>query len=261
LLSVLALIAPLALPGCKSSSEEAEAALGQLDTPLPHDPTDKFEIGPWWSDGKHLLNLRADGGYTIYSNNNRYSRALDRGRWGQQNYATMWLMPYGGNEPQRIRVAITRIDGRIALLPPRYGTMFAVAAPPTTMEDRLIGEWSGPMGGLMLNADSTYAFSPTIGAVDGEGRIPRGASRTLVARRRCHHAHSHHAERLQYRAQGAHASAHGARRRRAAGSANRSSRTSARWPGRRAVEGEVRRRVSDRMRARRAQFARRRSTP
>ncbi|HVP73074.1 MAG TPA: hypothetical protein VMS30_05000 [Phycisphaerales bacterium] len=174
LLSVLALIAPLALPGCKSSSEEAEAALGQLDTPLPHDPTDKFEIGPWWSDGKHLLNLRADGGYTIYSNNNRYSRALDRGRWGQQNYATMWLMPYGGNEPQRIRVAITRIDGRIALLPPRYGTMFAVAAPPTTMEDRLIGEWSGPMGGLMLNADSTYAFSPTIGAVDGEGRILAG---------------------------------------------------------------------------------------
>ena len=174
-MSVLALIAPLALPGCKSSSEEAEAArLGQMDTPLPHDPTDTFEIGPWWSDGKHLLNLRADGGYTIHGDNSRYGRALDRGRWGQQNYGTMWLMPYGGNEPQRIRVPITRIDGRIALLPPRYGTMFALASPPRVREDDLLGRWSGSMGELSLNADSTYQFSPASGVTTADGTILAG---------------------------------------------------------------------------------------
>lgn len=175
LLILLALIAPVSLTGCGASPDDAEAArLGQLDTPLPHDPTDKFEIGPWWSDGTHLLNLRADGGYTIYGDNNRYGRTLDRGRWGQQNYGTMWLMPYGGTEPQRIRVAITRIDGRLALQPPRYGTMFALPSPPRVREDDLVGRWNGSMGVLLINADSTYLFSPASGAASADGTILAG---------------------------------------------------------------------------------------
>jgi hypothetical protein len=174
-MSVLALIAPLALTACQSSSEDADIArLGQLDTPLAHDPTDKFEIGPWWSDGTHLLNLRADGGYTIFGDNSRYGRALDRGRWGQQNYGTMWLMPYGGNEPQRIRVAITRIDGRLALQPPGYGTMFPLASPPRVREDDLLGRWNGAMGSVALNADATYQFSPAAGATTADGTILAG---------------------------------------------------------------------------------------
>jgi hypothetical protein len=166
--------APLAITGCAASPEEAEAARLQVDTPLPHDPTDRFELGPWWSDGKHLLNLRADGGYSIYKDNNRYTRPIDRGRWGQQNYGTMWLMPYGGADPQRVRVAIMRIDGRLALQPPKYGTMFAIASPPRVGEDDLIGRWQGPVGTLTLNSDATYQFMPASGALDADGKVLAG---------------------------------------------------------------------------------------
>lgn len=168
-------LASCAIAGCTSSAKEAEEArLSAVDTPLPHDPMDKFEIGPWWSDGTNLLNLRADGGYSVFADNNRYTRAIDRGRWGQQNYATLWLEPYTGLDPQRIRVAITRVDGRIALQPPKCGTMFEIAAPPPVMEDRLLGEWRGTMGSLTLDKNSTYAFAPTPGAMTVDGKVLAG---------------------------------------------------------------------------------------
>lgn len=155
---------------CKSEQQKKEEADMLVDRPLLHDPTDKFEIGPWWSDGRHLLNLNADGSYALYDANNRYSRPMDRGRWGQQNYGTLWLEPYNRLQPQPTRVVITKIDGRLALQVPKLQPMYPLAGPPSVAEDSLIGDWQGPMGSLRLNADMTYTYTPASGTAPGGAR-------------------------------------------------------------------------------------------
>lgn len=167
---VLGLCSLLAFTGCALSPDEAERErISQDSTPLPVDPSDAITIGPWWSDGQHLLNLRADGGYSIYDHNNRYSRPIDRGRWGRQNYATLWLLPYTGLEPQRVRVQVVKADHRFGLSVPSYKTMFALAAPPAVMEDQLLGAWRNDSGVLTLKADLTYVFAPNAAATTAAG--------------------------------------------------------------------------------------------
>ncbi len=161
----------LALNGCTMSSDQQEKArISQDNTPLPVDPSDKIVIGPWWSDGTHLLNLRDDGGYTIYDHNNRYSKPIDRGRWGRQNYATLWLEPYTGLQAQRIRVQVVKAENRFGLNVPKYQTMFALATPPAVLEDQLVGDWQGEVGVLTLKANLTYVFAPASGATAADGK-------------------------------------------------------------------------------------------
>jgi hypothetical protein len=167
---VLCVSLSLAFTGCALSPAEAERErISQVNTPLPVDPSDNIEIGPWWSDGQHLLNLRADGGYSIYDRNNRYARPIDRGRWGRQNYATLWLLPYTGLEPQRVRAQVVKVDHRFGLSVPNYKTMFALAAPPAVMEDQLLGAWRSEAGVLTLKADLTYVFAPNAAATTAAG--------------------------------------------------------------------------------------------
>ena len=170
----------LALPACKSKAQKEEEASWRMDTPLPHDPTDKFELGPWWSNGRQLLNLQTDGFYALYDNNNRYSKPLERGRWSQQSYAVLWLEPYSQRSQPPTRVGITKMDDRLALALPKFKPMFALAAAPAVNEDTLIGDWQGPMGSLRLNADMTYTFTPSSGGVRG-GMGSAGGAGTIIA--------------------------------------------------------------------------------
>ena len=79
------------LAGCASTSK---TDLEKADTPLPLDPTDDIELAEWWTNGYHLLHLGGDGFYRLYAENNRYLEPLERGKWWQQSYATVWLETY-----------------------------------------------------------------------------------------------------------------------------------------------------------------------
>lgn len=166
----LFLVLLFVIPGCAMSPDEQEKArVSQVTTPLPVDPSDNIVIGPWWSNGRQLLNLRADGGYSIYDNNNRYARPMDRGRWGRQNFATLWLMPYTTRESQRIRAQVVREDSRFGLSVPEFKTMFPLESPPSVMEDQLVGQWQGTQGTLTLHGNLTYVFAPADGATAAGG--------------------------------------------------------------------------------------------
>jgi hypothetical protein len=172
LLAFLAIITllPCLAAGCKSEAQLAEEATWRMDTPLPHDPMDRDVLGAWWSNGDELLNLRADGAYVLYDNNNRYGRPLERGRWGQRSYAVLTLEPYTRLEREPTRVSITKMNGALTLLVPQMQPMRALTGgPPTTREDELIGQWQGTIGLLQLNADLTYAFVPAPGAAPAGG--------------------------------------------------------------------------------------------
>ena len=103
-----------------------------VSKPLAFDPTEEYELGPWWSNGTQILRLDHDAAYTLYSAQNRYRQPIEQGRWYQQSYAVMWLEPYGGLKPDRSRVSIQKIDGKIALVLPKLKPMFATDPPGQT---------------------------------------------------------------------------------------------------------------------------------
>jgi hypothetical protein len=145
--------------GCESKEKQREEMM--IQTPLALDPTDPPELSAWWANGRELLLLDDDASYTIYQGPGRYSAELERGRWSRENYATVWLEPYRGVTSQRVRVHITRADGKLALMVPRYQTFKPVDAPPMTLEDRLIGRWQGPLGELRVGSNRRYELVPT----------------------------------------------------------------------------------------------------
>jgi len=164
--TLFCLIALTTLASCQSEEQKREAALAELPTPLAHDPTDEFELSRWWTNGTHLLRLDANAYYTLYRGTNRYAIPLERGRWGQTSYAVLMLEPYDTLNAERIRVAISRIDGELALTIPKLEPMKAIDRPPTVIEDRLLGAWEGDIGVLRLNSDGTYSLTPNASAAD-----------------------------------------------------------------------------------------------
>jgi hypothetical protein len=150
--SCLVLLA-LILAGCGSSSDNGQPQ-PVISTPLELDPTEHYELSRWWFNGRELLRLDQNAGYALFDNGNRYRTPLERGRWDQQNYATLWLEPYSRQSPQRRRVGIEKIDG----------------------EDRLIGRWTGPMGTLELANNSRYSLAAAV-APSGASTVVRTSSR------------------------------------------------------------------------------------
>lgn len=155
--------------GCSPDPEEAELDriwAGEGDTPLALDPTDRYELDPWWTDGAQLLHLRRDRSYRLYEDRNHYGPALESGRWSHDSYAVLWLEPYTVGSPERRRVGISRSAGRIVLKIGDGAPMIGSQRPPAVLEDRLIGTWKGPGGTLVISADGTYVLSP-----DEEGPV------------------------------------------------------------------------------------------
>ena len=165
---LIGLMSPLV--SCKSEQEKAREVEHLTPGPLAFDPTEKYELARWWSNGKELLRLDDDAAYAVYPDMNRYSRPIERGRWNQQSYAVLWLEPYTRLRPEPQRVGITKIDGKLALQLPKREPMFAIEKPPTVVEDRLIGTWEGGgLGQLELRNDMRYTLSPMDGDSPRQG--------------------------------------------------------------------------------------------
>ncbi len=153
----LAVIALIGSFGC-ASSEDNEPLI--ISGPLPLDPTQVVPIAPWWSDGLRLLHLEPTGVYALFEGTNQYQPPLQRGRWVKETYAAIWLEPYDTPDPQRIRVTIARLDGRLALTVPNVPTMFPLDRPPRVTEDELFGVWRGAGMELSLTRDLQYSMVP-----------------------------------------------------------------------------------------------------
>jgi hypothetical protein len=143
--------------GCAEESEKETPVV--MAGPLDLDPTERIDLTGWWSNGKSMLLLEPDAAYSLWKGTNRYLAPEARGRWQQTNYAELWIEPYGGLQPQRDRVGVTKIDGRPALLVGKMEPMFRLDAPPRSAEDDLIGAWDGERGSLRLDADMRYEFT------------------------------------------------------------------------------------------------------
>lgn len=168
----LALLIGLAelLGSCKSEQEKVREVEQLTTAPLEFDPTEKYELSRWWSNGHELLRLDDNAAYAVYPEMNRYARPLERGRWSQQSYAVLWLEPYTKIRPEPKRVSIGKLDGKIALQLPKLEPMFPIAKPPSVVEDRLIGTWDGVgLGELELRSDMRYTLSSADGASPLQG--------------------------------------------------------------------------------------------
>jgi len=159
--SLLALISLTLITSCQSEQEKREAELAAIPTPLAHDPTDEIELARWWTNGTHLLRLEDNAYYALYRGNNRYAIPLERGRWVKPSYAVLMFEPYDSRNAERIRVAISRLDGELTLTIPKLQPMKAIDRPPTVTEDRLLGAWEGDIGVLRLNSNGTYSLTPS----------------------------------------------------------------------------------------------------
>jgi len=160
---LLAILIVIALAACQEPPDRSEvnyASPAAVSTPLDLDPTDRIEIGRWWTNGRELLRLDPDGAFRLYATTNRHHPPLERGRWSRQSYAVMWLEPYSLLPRERVRVALSRMNGEIALSVPDLLPFFAIEQPPAVLEDALFGIWRGPLGTLQLDPTMRYTFSP-----------------------------------------------------------------------------------------------------
>ncbi len=147
----------LAFLGCESEQIEPAPV---VSTPLELDPTEQIELAGWWSNGERMLRLQQDGSYWRYASANRYHAAAEHGKWWQHSYAALWLAPYQQLRRPPTRVAITKIDGRLALRLNDLEPLLALEARPAAPEDKLVGWWEGTFGELRLGHDGRYAYSP-----------------------------------------------------------------------------------------------------
>lgn len=141
-------------------------ASAQSDAPAPPpipaldiDPTEEIDVRGWWSNGRELLLIQADGSYRLWKGVNRFLAPDDVGRWDRQTYRTLWLETYRGQKHSRDRAHLRREGGTLLLTVRDLQPMQPLARPPHTREDSLVGAWSGPPGTLTLREDGTYSFS------------------------------------------------------------------------------------------------------
>jgi hypothetical protein len=146
------------LAGCASTSKTQHKAA--TDTPLPLDPTDDLELSEWWSNGYHLLHLGDDGFYRLYTDNNRYHQSVERGKWWQQSYATVWLETYDQLPVRPTRAVLRRQREAVVMSVRDYAVLVPLARPPVVIEDELFGRWMGGAGTLELDTDLRYSFMP-----------------------------------------------------------------------------------------------------
>lgn len=163
--------------GCNDESVLPEPV---VQTPLALDPTDQVELSEWYTNGRELLHLYADGRYALHGSMNRYETAIERGRWSKGSYAVIWLEPYT-TQHERIRVSLNKVDTMIVLNVPKHGVMKPQDAPPTVLEDRVIGVWQGDPGTLRLSQDLKFEFTQkTSGAGAVNNRYPTQGSWRVI---------------------------------------------------------------------------------
>ncbi len=133
----LVMLTVVAVAGCKSKEYKQQEAEALMSTPLEFDPTERErDLNGWWSNGKQYVRLDESAAYAIYDAANAYEWPTERGRWGRTSYAVMWLEPYNTPQPEAKRVSITKIRGKLALVPPGMEPLFESEEPPTVLRGR-----------------------------------------------------------------------------------------------------------------------------
>lgn len=127
-------------------------------TPLPIDPTQKIEVGPWWSNGDVLLRLDADGEYHLYADGNHRRRAVERGRWTRPSYAWLGLAPYAPNA-EEARVDFVRLGDEIGLQMEHGLPLLQLSELSWMPEDDLIGTWTDGDCELVLGDDLVFTLT------------------------------------------------------------------------------------------------------
>ena len=165
---VILLILPglLALPGPGCETVDDLVPEPVVHTPLAFDPTEDYDIDPWWSNGEQMLRLDEAGSYALYATQNRYEKPTQRGRWDHQSYAVVRLEPYGRFRQEWIRGAVSRIDGEIAITILDMEPMFAIDGAPAVPEDAVVGRWKGSAGTLLIGPNMRYELSPAVTEID-----------------------------------------------------------------------------------------------
>jgi hypothetical protein len=158
----MCVLAVVMVAGCKSDEELLPPPV--LATPLPLDPTEQYELARWWSNGEQMLRLDRAGSYALYNSTNRYRPPAERGTWDKQSYASIWLRPYSAMPRSDTRVAISKLDGELALQLGTLKPMRAIEEPVKVVEDELVGAWSAPHGVISLESNMRYTFLPSDGA-------------------------------------------------------------------------------------------------
>ncbi len=152
----------LALCGCSAKQDQQRTVVST--GPLELDPTEKFSVEGWWSNGSILLLLQDDASYTLWNGTDRYHRPDEVGRWNRDNYFEMWLEPYHVRKVERRRIEIRKVSGLIALVPPGQAPMMWSEIPPQAPEDSLFGNWEANGSTLRLFNSMRYEFiSPPAG--------------------------------------------------------------------------------------------------
>ena len=145
--------------GCESKPKKDMQDPLVVSTPLALDPTDEPQLAQWWTNGTQLLHLSESGAYRLYAGINRYHVPMERGRWTRRNYAALRIEPYAELTRRPARVSIRRVGDELRLDVRNLQPMSSLTGPPDVLEDRLIGGWTGEVGGLRLGADLRYSFS------------------------------------------------------------------------------------------------------
>lgn len=165
-----------ALGACEGAERE-EPPL--IERQLTLDPTNAPELAEWWSNGFQLLRLEEDGSYEAWASTNRFHPPAERGRWVRQNYAAVVLRPYDrrGAEPERAQ--LRRAGDTVVLLVRDLRPFVGLEGPPETLEDMLLGRWTGEGGVLELlesgrfeiRRDGTSGSPAAVTRVTGSWRV------------------------------------------------------------------------------------------
>jgi len=147
-------------------------AAQQESNPLPLDPTAPVPVVGWWTNGRQLLQLADDDSFRLWPSMNRFEAPHQAGRWSRQNYMTLWLEPYAMRVPERTRCELDRSGSEVRLTIDGLDSMVRFDEAPTSIEDRLVGTWSGPGGTLRMSQDGRYRADAPPASTASAGSAP-----------------------------------------------------------------------------------------
>lgn len=156
-------------------------AAQQDSTPLPLDPTRPVPMVGWWTNGHQMLHLADDGSFRFWSSMNRFDAPFQTGRWSRQNYMTLWLEPYAMRVPERTRGELERAGSEVHLRIEGFPAMVRFDEAPSSIEERLVGTWSGVGGTLRITSEGRYrAEAPSTGLQGAPIALAGHSGRWLV---------------------------------------------------------------------------------
>jgi len=131
------------------------------DAPLDFDPARPERIDGWWTNGKELMCLDANGAYRLWVSQDRFKRPIEVGAWRRTNYVFFDLEPYRAKPGTRFRVNLQKDAGVTELAREGMGDFRSVPSPPRVMADEMLGAWISPTEQLLVLENGRYEWRRT----------------------------------------------------------------------------------------------------